>query len=154
MDSFFPYQFLLCGRFPSPHQNPSLCTKKGRDIYRLFLYGIRQRPILPGRVQPSTFGTEGLNCCVRDGNRWNPFVIATGNGELFSCRAFCACLGFRSGTLFLLFCPQLARGSSPLPGSRIVARSRFPVKSAFPLPLTSPLLRAPPPSAPSQLHIE
>ena len=43
--------------------------------------GIRQRPILPGRVQPSTFGTEGLNFCVRDGNRWDPFVIATGNGE-------------------------------------------------------------------------
>ena len=37
--------------------------------------------MLPGRVQPSTFGTEGLNFCVRDGNRWDPFVIATGNGE-------------------------------------------------------------------------
>ena len=45
--------------------------------------GIRQRPILPGRVQPSTFGTEGLNFCVRDGNRWDPFVIATGNGSYF-----------------------------------------------------------------------
>ena len=42
-------------------------------------YGIRQWPILPGRLQPSTFGTEGLNFCVRDGNRWNPFVITTGN---------------------------------------------------------------------------
>ena len=42
---------------------------------------IRRRPMLPGRVQPSTFGTEGLNFCVRDGNRWDPFVIATGNGE-------------------------------------------------------------------------
>ena len=49
---------------------------------RVLLYGIRQRPILPGRVQPSTFGTEGLNFCVRDGNRWDPFVIATGNCEL------------------------------------------------------------------------
>ena len=38
----------------------------------------RQRPILPGRVQPSTFGTEELNCCVRYGNRWNLFVITTG----------------------------------------------------------------------------
>ena len=44
--------------------------------------GIRQRPILPGRVQPSTFGTEGLNFCVRNGNRWDPFVITTGNCEL------------------------------------------------------------------------
>ena len=40
--------------------------------------------MLPGRVQPSTFGTERLNFCVRDGNRWDPLVIATGNGELFS----------------------------------------------------------------------
>ena len=44
--------------------------------------GIRRRPTLPGRYQPSTIGTEGLNFCVRYGNRWNPFVIATGNGEL------------------------------------------------------------------------
>ena len=40
--------------------------------------------MLPGRVQPSTFGTERLNFCVRDGNRWDPLVIATGNGELFT----------------------------------------------------------------------
>ena len=44
--------------------------------------GIRRRPTLPGRVQPSTIGAEGLNFCVRDGNRWNPFAITTGN--LFS----------------------------------------------------------------------
>ena len=44
-------------------------------------YGIRQRPTLPGRLQPSTIGTEGLNFCVRYGNRWNPFVITTGKGE-------------------------------------------------------------------------
>ena len=41
--------------------------------------GIRRRPILPGRVQPSTIGAEGLNFCVRYGNRWDPFAIATGN---------------------------------------------------------------------------
>ena len=45
--------------------------------------GIRRRPTLPDRYQSSTIGTEGLNFCVRYGNRWNPFVIATGNGELF-----------------------------------------------------------------------
>ena len=43
--------------------------------------GIRRRPTLPGRYQPSTIGTEGLNFCVRDGNRCDPFVITTGNGE-------------------------------------------------------------------------
>ena len=47
--------------------------------------GIRRRPTLPDRYQSSTIGTEGLNFCVRYGNRWDPFVIATGNGELFSC---------------------------------------------------------------------
>ena len=46
--------------------------------------GIRRRPTLPDRYQSSTIGTEGLNFCVRYGNRWDPFVIATGNGELFS----------------------------------------------------------------------
>ena len=50
-------------------------------------YGIRQRPTLPGRLQPSTIGTEGLNFCVRYGNRWNPFVITTGKGDLFYFRA-------------------------------------------------------------------
>ena len=40
--------------------------------------GIRQRPILPGRVQPSTFGTGELNYCVRYGNRWDLSVITTG----------------------------------------------------------------------------
>ena len=53
-------------------------------------YGIRRRPTLPGRYQPSTIGTEGLNFCVRYGNRWDPFVIATGNGELFISRILCA----------------------------------------------------------------
>ena len=47
-----------------------------------FSHGIRRRPTLPGRVQPSTIGAEGLNFCVRDGNRWDPFAITTGN--LFS----------------------------------------------------------------------
>ena len=40
--------------------------------------GIRQRPTLPGRLQPSTIGAERLNFCVRYGNRWIPFAIATG----------------------------------------------------------------------------
>ena len=44
-----------------------------------FPNGIRQRSTLPGRHQPSTIDAEGLNFCVRDGNRWNPFAIVTGN---------------------------------------------------------------------------
>ncbi len=48
------------------------------ELLRNMENGVRQRPILPGRVQPSTFGTEELNCCVRYGNRWNLSVITTG----------------------------------------------------------------------------
>ena len=58
------------------HNKKSACFHK-RTI------GIRRRPTLPDRYQSSTIGTEGLNFCVRYGNRWNPFVIATGNGELY-----------------------------------------------------------------------
>ena len=43
-----------------------------------FFIGIRQRPTLPGRLQPSTIGAERLNFCVRYGNRWDPFAITTG----------------------------------------------------------------------------
>ena len=53
-------------------------NKKGHSR-GVSLIGIRRRPILPGRFQPSTFGAEGLNFCVRHGNRWNPFAIITGN---------------------------------------------------------------------------
>ena len=50
---------------------------------------IRRRPTLPGRFQPSTISVLRLNFCVRDGNRWIPQAIVTGNqAELgfFCCR--------------------------------------------------------------------
>ena len=31
-----------------------------------------RKPIFPGRLQPSIFGTSGLNFRVRDGNGWTP----------------------------------------------------------------------------------
>ena len=34
-------------------------------------------PIVPGRFQPSIFGTSELNFCVRNGNRWTLTVINT-----------------------------------------------------------------------------
>ena len=58
------------------------------------LIGIRQRLILPGRVQPSTFSTGELNFCVRDGNRWNLSVIATGNGSYLIASPFSSCFHF------------------------------------------------------------
>ena len=39
----------------------------------------RRRPTLPGRFQPSTISVLRLNFCVRDGNRWIPQAIVTGN---------------------------------------------------------------------------
>ena len=54
-------------------------TKKAPVLQQVLFCGIRRRPTFPGRVQPSIIGAEGLNFCVRDGNRWNPFAITTGN---------------------------------------------------------------------------
>ena len=42
-------------------------------------FGIRRRPTLPGRFQPSTISVWRLNFCVRYGNRWIPPAIVTGN---------------------------------------------------------------------------
>ena len=38
---------------------------------------IRQRLIFPARLQTSIFSAEGLNFCVRNGNRWDLFAIIT-----------------------------------------------------------------------------
>ena len=61
------------------------------DILANVLRGIRRRPTLPGRFQPSTISVLRLNFCVRDGNRWIPQAIVTGNHTEFGfycCRAF------------------------------------------------------------------
>ena len=72
---------LLAASIPS---NPKTIKKREarRFLIQASLSGFRQRPTLPGRVQPSTIGAEGLNFCVRYGNRWYPFAIITGNCEL------------------------------------------------------------------------
>ena len=73
-----------------------------------FLFDYRQRPILPGRFQPSTFGAKRLNFCVRNGNRWIPLAIVTGMVECvlhthnYTAQSIDAL--FRS--LFLRFCDQ------------------------------------------------
>ena len=46
----------------SPNGNRKLC---------------RHQPIFPGRFQPSIFGANELNFCVRDGNRWDLIAINT-----------------------------------------------------------------------------
>ena len=72
---------------PNDKKAPSTLANQG-------LIGIRQRLILPGRVQPSTFSTGELNFCVRDGNRWNLSVIATGNGSYLIASPFSSCFHF------------------------------------------------------------
>ena len=60
--------------------------KKRESLFRMTLTVIRRRPTLPGRFQPSTISVLRLNFCVRDGNRWIPQAIVTGN--LFEVRRF------------------------------------------------------------------
>ena len=80
---------------------------------------IRRRPTLPGRFQPSTISVLRLNFCVRDGNRWIPQAIVTGNMGLFgSCAPALPSLAFR-----LRF--ALLRVASPCASSDSL-RSRFP----------------------------
>ena len=51
------------------------CGKeKEQSVWTVLFFGIRQLPIFPGRRQPSIVGVQGLNFCVRDGNRWNPLA--------------------------------------------------------------------------------
>ena len=64
-----------------------LLRKENREWEQTYPFpaiGIRRRPTLPGRYQPSTIGARRLNFCVRDGNRWDPPAIATGKRMLFS----------------------------------------------------------------------
>ena len=48
--------------------------EKEQSKRTVLFFGIRQLPIFPGRRQPSIVGVQGLNFCVRDGNRWNPLA--------------------------------------------------------------------------------
>ena len=76
--------------------------------------GIRQRPTLPGRLQPSTIGAERLNFCVRYGNRWIPFAVATGIVQgLYPENRTSSSLTSRSSYFLMVF------GSSPRPISII-----------------------------------
>ena len=40
-------------------------------------YKSRRLPIFTSRFQLTILGTSELNCCVRNGNRWNLTVIVT-----------------------------------------------------------------------------
>ena len=55
-----------------------LSLQKKKHLQMQVFFGVRQRHILPGRVQPSTFCAARLNDCVRYENRWDPRAITTG----------------------------------------------------------------------------
>ena len=70
----------LAGDGSRRNQNVLVRAQKQRaNPLGLTLYFMlnQQLPILPGRLQPSTFGVYELNYCVRDGNRWILIAIAT-----------------------------------------------------------------------------
>ena len=83
--------------------------------------GIRQRLILPGRVQPSTFSTGELNFCVRDGNRWNLSVITTGNCGYFVASTFS----------FLLFRKRRVEDPRTLTTAHRMILQTVPISSQF-----------------------
>ena len=69
---------LIISLFVNLYYHERKIKKRG---FLLFFLWNRQRPILPGRLQPSTFSAEGLNFCVRNVYRWYPFAIVTGMVE-------------------------------------------------------------------------
>ena len=52
------------------------CKKTPVLLDRRFWF-VSALPIFPGRFQPSIFGANELNYCVRDGNRWTLIAINT-----------------------------------------------------------------------------
>ena len=67
----------------------------------LFIFEIRQFPILPSGVPLSTFGVNELNFCVRNGNRWILVAIITGMAPLVGLEATPA---FQNYLFFSYFC--------------------------------------------------
>ena len=58
-------------------QKINLKIKKHPPYWADAFVKCRRRPIFPGGCPPSIFGTNELNYCVRNGNRWTLIVINT-----------------------------------------------------------------------------
>ena len=121
------------------------------EALRFCLDGIRRRPDLPGRCQPSTFGAKRLNFCVRDGYRWFPLAIVTGivkglrSGRFLSVfpvwlPSRTAFSGLSVSCFALLPFASLAFGSLSL-SLRFLPSSRFAPSKPHSEKLTSNLLR-------------
>ena len=95
---------------------------------------IRRRPTLPGRFQPSTISVLRLNFCVRDGNRWIPQAIITGNWA--GPKAFCCRAESSSSQQLLASHPQNRTGWIV---DRMTNASFNPSTFSLPLPLSLPV---------------
>ena len=106
----------------------------------------RRLPYLPGRFQPSTMSVLRLNVCVRDGNRWIPQAIVTGNMGLSRWDALASpSLAFwlasrYPGAIALLlsgYAPSIHSVAIPFPRTLKTAQVRFrfpsPDQGALPL---------------------
>ena len=74
---------LLARKVLSAVQNCYFQTQKKRLPCSNLSCSNRQLPILPGRLQPSTFGVYVLNYCVRYGYRWVHIAIITGSPRIY-----------------------------------------------------------------------
>ena len=80
---------------PSPWKSPTILLAlvkehhvllvSLKEIYISFGDWCWHWPIFPGRFQPSIFGADELNFCVRNGNRWTLIVKNTNYYEHFKC---------------------------------------------------------------------
>ena len=112
-----------------------LFLHKKEDTHTNVLHGIRRRPTLPGRFQPSTISVLRLNFCVRDGNRWIPQAIVTGN------------MGAVKSVCYASRLSRFAPPSLPFPRTLKTAQVRFrfpsPDQGALPLLASTFSLRLP-----------
>ena len=84
-------QYMQAAVFPAPQhkrkgQEKAFGHEKSSSV-KLKSNWSRRRPMFPGGVPPSIFGTVELNFRVRNGNGWILNVIGTGLGDLerFQC---------------------------------------------------------------------
>ena len=93
--------------------------RKKKALHSQCFCSNRQLPILPGRLQPSTFGVYVLNYCVRNGNRWDHIAIITGYSSL----------SFSS--IALSFVIQLSQCTSDVHLHRFISSFRALKKKSF-----------------------
>ena len=85
------------------HQLFCLRLSKNSLFFRSYPDRCWHRPIFPGRFQPSIFGADELNFCVRNGNRWTLTVKITNYSACACQRTVCSFDPIRIGVGIDLF---------------------------------------------------